>query len=673
MKMKKKILFLKSIFFTLILFIILSALSITVWAATPEIKIDASTTSATHGNDVMLYVKIDANPGFDSFIAKINYNSDIFAFKSCAGDLLINNSLVKNGEISSKVNVAYAGVTPVTDNGILYTITLTVKNDAPIGRTRFSFDEVTIESMKDGGTMLNATVLTPPTVNIIADETKFPAQNLFVYPPATGLTYGDILGEPSASATGLTASDFTYIYVGVVPTIYSSSSVKPQNAGTYKVIATVKGDRSVTGSGESAPFAIAPKALTNNMLRITNNVLTYTGAVLPMPNYIVTDGLLLSANDYNTAVVSPAEILNAGAYTLSVTGKNNYTGTSSGTFTVSRESNSNQSESKANQSEVMVTLNRTTAWTNDVGIRARAFGGSGQGAYIYTSSNPAIAEINATTGLITIRSVGSALITAIREADANYNESAVSAAAALTVTSDSNPAVPAATTTAAETTTIRVGGINGINSINGVDGVSDNGGNGNNPNLNTTTAAAGITITTSPTEPPVSPISPISPISPSDAEKLAQQYNEGYEGNEVTEGEITNTGITDIIVDTTIPLGPPPATGNNNTNNNNDVGYGNDADVWDIFNTTAGEAIIDSPAGGGLDILNTFTSPDAMIFTDNNATANNSAAAANSYSRTSPRTGDNFVLLLSLFAFAGVGGTTKVLLKKKAAKGCDRL
>ena len=55
-----------------------------------------------------------------------------------------------------------------------------------------------------------------------------------------------------------------------------------------------------------------------------------------------------------------------------------------------------------------------------------ASGGTGSGAITYTSSNTAVATVNATSGLVTIKGAGTATITAIKAADGAYAEATAS-------------------------------------------------------------------------------------------------------------------------------------------------------------------------------------------------------------------------------------------------------
>ncbi len=147
-------------------------------------------------------------------------------------------------------------------------------------------------------------------------------------------TYGMELAAPvaaqSADGNGTDPSGaFTYKYIGKTAAgkTYNSSE-KPTEAGSYTVTATLVSDTHA-GSG-SANFTIAPKALTNTMIGAIDPV-TYTGSA-QTPALTVTDGkALVKDTDYTVEYTNNT---NAGTATATITGKGNYTGTASKTFTI---------------------------------------------------------------------------------------------------------------------------------------------------------------------------------------------------------------------------------------------------------------------------------------------------------------------------------------------------
>ena len=135
-------------------------------------------------------------------------------------------------------------------------------------------------------------------------------------------TYGETV-SPSVSNRPAGAGAITYTYAGRDGTTYAKSTTKPTNAGKYTVTATCE-DANYIYTG-SAQFEIKPKALTAAMLTINSTNLVYNGQN-QSPVYEVKDG----ETDLNTNAhydVTGETGKDAGAYTLRITGKGNYTGT----------------------------------------------------------------------------------------------------------------------------------------------------------------------------------------------------------------------------------------------------------------------------------------------------------------------------------------------------------
>ena len=100
------------------------------------------------------------------------------------------------------------------------------------------------------------------TVNVVITITDTMAATVTVTPPA-GITYGQTLGDPSASAGG-DGSTFTYSYSGSLAdgTGYGPTDVKPTKPGSYTVTAAL--DSPTHQGSDTAGFTITPKPLTWN-------------------------------------------------------------------------------------------------------------------------------------------------------------------------------------------------------------------------------------------------------------------------------------------------------------------------------------------------------------------------------------------------------------------------
>ena len=149
-------------------------------------------------------------------------------------------------------------------------------------------------------------------------------------------TYDGKAMEPAGTLTvsgdKVPVNKLEVTYAGTGNTTYNSSDA-PKDAGTYKVTYKVA-DSNENYTGEvTYSFTISPKAVTANMIGAIADE-TYTGNdITPQP--VVTDGntILTSGADFD---FSYDENINAGENTATVTisGKGNYMGTASQTFTI---------------------------------------------------------------------------------------------------------------------------------------------------------------------------------------------------------------------------------------------------------------------------------------------------------------------------------------------------
>ena len=103
------------------------------------------------------------------------------------------------------------------------------------------------------------------------------------------------------------------------------------NSGTYTL--TVTGKDSYAGT-KSVSFTISPKPLSSCTMTLSPSSYTYDGKQ-KNPTITVKDGnkTLAGGTDY-AVTTTPSGRTNAGTYTYVVTGKNNYTGTKSASFTI---------------------------------------------------------------------------------------------------------------------------------------------------------------------------------------------------------------------------------------------------------------------------------------------------------------------------------------------------
>lgn len=181
-----------------------------------------------------------------------------------------------------------------------------------------------------------ATIDTSGLKTTLTITSKYPV-TVNVTVPA-GVTYGTALGDPVPSQVAISngtdaGASWTYLYEGATKANQPySSSVKPTQAGTYTVTATLVSDTH-SGSGTSAAFTIAQKTLDNSMLDITGTY-KFTGTAIT-PTYTITDGSLLASSDYDAEIT---DNISAGNGTITVTARatGNYAGTATKTFAIEK-------------------------------------------------------------------------------------------------------------------------------------------------------------------------------------------------------------------------------------------------------------------------------------------------------------------------------------------------
>lgn len=153
----------------------------------------------------------------------------------------------------------------------------------------------------------------------------------------TGKTYDGKAMEPAGtlqvSGDKVPVSELEVTYAGIGDTTYNGTDA-PTDAGTYQVTYKVREDNDNYIGEKTYTFTISPKAVTADMIGAMADE-TYTGSpITPQP--VVMDGntILTSGTDFD---FSYDENINAGenTATLTITGKGNYTGTASRTFTIS--------------------------------------------------------------------------------------------------------------------------------------------------------------------------------------------------------------------------------------------------------------------------------------------------------------------------------------------------
>ena len=146
-----------------------------------------------------------------------------------------------------------------------------------------------------------------------------------------GWTYGDTAKTPTVSGN-LGNANVTYQYKAADAADETYTNVVPTNAGTYTVKATVAESVNYAAATATRNFTIVPKAI--NKATVENiGEQEFTGRTIT-PTVTVKDGtVVLTDADYSVAY---ANNIDAGTANVTITGKGNYTGSTSVKFTIAQ-------------------------------------------------------------------------------------------------------------------------------------------------------------------------------------------------------------------------------------------------------------------------------------------------------------------------------------------------
>ena len=146
-----------------------------------------------------------------------------------------------------------------------------------------------------------------------------------------GWTYGDTAKTPTVSGN-LGNADVTYQYKAADAADETYTNVVPTNAGTYTVKATVAESANYAAATATRNFTIVPKAISKATVENIGEQ-EFTGRTIT-PTVTVKDGtVVLTDADYSVAY---ANNIDAGTANVTITGKGNYTGSTSVKFTIAQ-------------------------------------------------------------------------------------------------------------------------------------------------------------------------------------------------------------------------------------------------------------------------------------------------------------------------------------------------
>ena len=145
-------------------------------------------------------------------------------------------------------------------------------------------------------------------------------------------TYGDDNFVNALHKTGDGAVTYTSTKPAVATVDASTGLVTIKGTGTTTIKATMSATDAYSGDYATFSLTVNAASLTGAMVTLSQTSYDYDGtAKEPTVSAVILNGKVLTSSDYD---VSYADNTNAGTATVTVTGKGNYTGTASQTFTI---------------------------------------------------------------------------------------------------------------------------------------------------------------------------------------------------------------------------------------------------------------------------------------------------------------------------------------------------
>lgn len=140
--------------------------------------------------------------------------------------------------------------------------------------------------------------------------------------------YGEVITPEAQNGTG----DVSYTYTGRDNTNYAESAAAPTNVGSYTVTATFAESNTHKACTATADFSITPKSIVAEDFTLNATEFTYNSSE-QKPAVLAAEGRkMVEGTDYT--VKYPDKSTDAGPYTVTVTGKGNYTDSVTYSYTI---------------------------------------------------------------------------------------------------------------------------------------------------------------------------------------------------------------------------------------------------------------------------------------------------------------------------------------------------
>ena len=277
-----------------------------------------------------------------------------------------------------------------------------------------------ITATKAGATTYNAATATYTLVVTKAEQAAFAFANegedkiigdpVFTITPTDGPGSGAITWEssvPTVASVSAASGEVTIITAGMTTITATKAADSDYNEATATYILTI-------AKAEQAAFAFASTPVTKT---VEDTVFTFTP----------TGGSGSGAITWESSVPAVASVsATSGEVTIIMAGMTTITAIKAADTNYNAATTSYTLVVKANQAAFTFANPAVDKSVGDPAFTFTPTGGSGSGAITWESSNPAVASVSATSGEVTIVSGGTTTITAIKAADATYNEATAS-------------------------------------------------------------------------------------------------------------------------------------------------------------------------------------------------------------------------------------------------------
>lgn len=334
-----------------------------------------------------------------------------------------------------------------------------------------------------GGTKVDTNYIFSADTTIYAQWTPVASTISITSDPSK--TYdGAAVTDPTVNKTGSTGTvSYTY-YTNAACTTETttadgaaSNGAAPKNAGNYWVKATVAADANYgSATSEAKAFTISPKSINGANITLGTQA-TYNGSEQPVTISKVEVGGSTLTLDTDYTVTSGSKATNVGNTTLTITGKGNYTGTATKTwslqkatptaadFTLPTDLTKNYTGSPITVSAPMLKSGKTGAGTITVKYADSATAPTDVGSYTVTFDVAEGQNYKEATGLsIGMLTINKVNYTGTKTASATVRSGQTTANATLTL-----PALPTGASYAASGT---VGGTSALISSHSISGTT---------------------------------------------------------------------------------------------------------------------------------------------------------------------------------------------------------